>query len=194
MKGKWLPLGLVLVFLLWTPVFSQVKIGVFDSMRVSEETEAGKKYAQDLERTRNAKLVEIDAKQKEIQDLQSQLSTQELSLSAEKRDGMLKDIQKKNVEIQRLKDDAGRELQSAYMEAEKKFQSEMLKVVEVIGTEQGYSLIFEKSQCVYSSGMIDITSQVIERFNLSYLERQKQQAPPAPPQAKPQTSQPEAKK
>ncbi|MEW5807542.1 MAG: OmpH family outer membrane protein [Acidobacteriota bacterium] len=179
-------LGLILLFILGTPVFSQVKIGVFDSQRVSEETEEGKKYAQELERTRNAKLAEIEAKQKAIGDLQSQLSAQEISLSAEKRETMLKEIQKKNVELQRLRDDASREFQNELLEAQKKFQDELIRIVEEIGREHGFALIFEKIQCIYYSGAVDITNRVIEKFNQSYLEKQKQPQQ-TPPQQQPKS-------
>ncbi len=171
-KAKWFITGLVLLFFLSSPLFSQMKIGVFDSQRVSEETEEGKKYQSELDRSRTAKFTEIETKEKEIKELQDQLAAQRQSLSADKIANMEKDIQKKVVELQRLRDDASREFQNELLEAQKKFQDELINAVEEIGREDGYTLIFEKIQCIYYSGVVDITNQVVERLNQTFLKKQ----------------------
>lgn len=176
MKAKWLIMGIALILFLSAPVLSQVKIGVFDSQRVSEETEEGKKYQSELEKSRRAKSAGLEAKEKEIKDLQDQIAAQKQSLSADKISNMEKDVQKKVVELQRLRDDASREFQNELLEAQKKFQDELVNAVEELGREHGYTLIFERIQCIYASGVVDITNQVVEKLNQRYLKN------PAQPQ------------
>jgi len=167
-------MGIALVLFLSAPVLSQVKIGVFDSQRVSEETEEGKKYQSELEKSRKAKYAGLEAKEKEIKELQDQIAAQKQSLSADKIASLEKDIQKKVVELQRLRDDASREFQNELMEAQKKFQDELVNAVEDLGREQGYTLVFERIQCIYSSAAVDITNQVVEKLNQKYLQKQAQ--------------------
>ncbi len=173
MKRKWIFLGCVFFLLLSTPVFSQIKIGVFDSQRLSEETEQGRKYQSELDAFRDKKYVEIEAKEKEIKSLEDQLKAKELSLSEEKRNNLQKEIQKKYVELQRLRDDASRDFQNELLEVQKKFQEDLLDIVARIGREQGYTIIFEKMQVIYFSGVVDITNDVIAKFNEDFLSKQK---------------------
>ncbi len=175
MKSKWLLIGSLLILLTASPALSQIKIGVFDSQRLSEETEQGKKFQAELDEFRGKKAREIEAKEKEIKDLEDQLKAQELSLSEEKRSNIQKEIQKKYVEMQRMRDDASRDFQSELLEVQKKFQDELLQIVAEIGREQGYTVIFEKIQVIYFSGVVDITNDVIAKFNEAYLGQQKEE-------------------
>ena len=183
-RAKWFMMGLALILFLSGPLFSQAKIGVFDSQRVSEETEQGKKYQSDLEKSGATKRTGIEAKENEIKDLQDQLAAQRQSLSADKIADMERDIQKKVVELQRLRDDASREFQMELTEIQKKFQDVLISTIEELGKEQSFTLIFEKMQCIYSSSTVDITNQVIEKLNQNYLKKQPQQ------QVQPQAQQP----
>lgn len=175
MKTKWLLIGCLFILLLSPATFSQIKIGVFDSQRLSEETEQGKKFQLELDQFRKEKYAEIDAKEKEIKSMEDQLKAQELSLSEEKRADLQKEIQRKFVELQRLRDDASRDFQNELLEVQKKFQAELLDIVTQIGREQGYTIIFEKIQVIYFSGVVDITNDVIAKFNESYLSKQEEE-------------------
>lgn len=175
MKTKWLLIGCLFILLLSPATFSQIKIGVFDSQRLSEETEQGKKFQLELDQFRKEKYAEIDAKEKEIKSMEDQLKAQELSLSEEKRADLQKEIQRKFVELQRLRDDASRDFQNELLEVQKKFQAELLDIVTQIGRDQGYTIIFEKIQVIYFSGVVDITNDVIAKFNESYLSKQEEE-------------------
>src|SRR3990172_8738370 len=76
-----------------------VKIGVFDPQRVSEETDEGKKVQADLTALRDKKQAELSGREKDLTDMQNRLTEQGLSLSAEKRATLEKDIQRKILEL-----------------------------------------------------------------------------------------------
>lgn len=175
LKSKCLLIGCLLLLLAATPAFSQIKVGVFDSQRLSEETEQGKKYQAELDAFRDKVAKEIEAKEREIKNLEGQLKAQELSLSEEKRANLQKEIQKQYVEIQRMRDDASRDFQSELLEVQKKFQDELLQIVAEMGREQGYTIIFEKIQVIYFSGVVDITNDIIAKFNEAYVGEQKEE-------------------
>ena len=106
-----------------------VKIGVFDPQRVSEETDEGKKVQADLTALRDKKQSELAGKEKELNELQNQLTTQGLSLSPEKRTLLERDIQKKTLELQQGRESARNEMQFELGAAQGKFQDKLLKKV-----------------------------------------------------------------
>ena len=82
-----------------TSAAAQQRIGVFDAGRVSEETDEGRLVQSRLEAFRSTKQAEITAKEQELTSLQSQLNTQALSLSPERRSDLEKQIQRKALEM-----------------------------------------------------------------------------------------------
>jgi outer membrane protein len=158
-----------------TPAAAQeVKVGVFDSQKVWEQTDEGKKLRGMLETFRDSKLAEINAKETELAKLRDRLREQELSLSDEKKGAMLKDIDQKSIDLKRLNDDATREMKIQFNDAQEQFQKELFQVVEALGKEKKYALILEKTIVIYSDPATDITPEVTAKFNLMF------KGPPAP--------------
>ena len=108
-----------------TGAFAQatdVRIAVFDPQRVSEESEEGKKVQAELTSFRDRKQTELMNKEKELQELQAQLTAQGLSLSSERRTAMEKDIQRKLLELQQARESARNEMQFEVSAAQSRFQ------------------------------------------------------------------------
>ena len=144
---------------------AEVKMGFFDFQRVSEETTRGQELQSSLAKFRDKKQVEISAKENELKTLRDQYAAQALSLSPDRRSQMEKDIQKKDLELQSARESAQKEMQIEVNEAQNKFQEQLFKVISAIGKDRGYTVIFEKSQAVYTSEGADMTSEIVERFN-----------------------------
>jgi outer membrane protein len=141
------------------------KIGVFDAQRVSEETEEGKRVQVELTTFRDGKQKEISAKQEAISELQKQLSQQALSLSAERRTALEKDIQKHMLELQTLTDAAGRELQLEVAAAQSGFQAKLEAAVASFAKDQGFDLILDRGMIVWMNPSVDVTTAIVDRFN-----------------------------
>lgn len=141
------------------------KIGVFDAGRLTEETEEGKKVQATLGSLRDKKQAELSAKEKEVNDLQDQLNKQGLSLSGDKRSQMEKDIQKKALDLNQMRQSAQSEMQLEVQEAQSKFQQQLLSVIEAFGKDEGFSLILERSLVAYATPAIDVTTALVDRFN-----------------------------
>ncbi len=193
-----------LIALLPRPASAQAapKIGVFDAQRVSEETSEGKRVQTQLTALQAKKRGELEAKQKELDALAQQLQAQGLSLSAEKRTEMDKDIQRKRLELQQAQEAAQNELQMELAEAQSKFQDQLLAVVEQFARSDGFSLIFEKSQVAFAAETVDVTSAIVDAFNRSAppaatqpaAGQPGQPAPGQPPAGQPPAGQPPAPK
>jgi outer membrane protein len=155
------------------------RIGVFDAQRLSEETTEGKRVQADLTALKDRKQAELSGKEKEINDLQSQLQAQALSLSGERRQALEKDIQKKLLDLKSARDSATNEFQVELQNAQGRFQEQLFQVVEQFARSEGFSLIFERSQVAFASPDVDITTALVDAFN------RMTPAPAAPADAKP---------
>ncbi len=141
------------------------KIGVFDPETVWKLTDVGKKYNQDLNDARDRLQAEIDKKQAEIDAIKDKLRQQQQSLSEDKAAQMQRDIQNKMIELNRLNDDATREMKSQLNDVQNKFQQMLVETLEVYGKEKNFTLVFDKSVIAYSSPQIDVTQDLIQKFN-----------------------------
>ncbi len=148
----------------------EMKIGVFDFGRITQETNEGQRIQKKLKDFQDHKQAELAAKEKELKDLQDQLAAQALALSPEKRSEMEKDVQKKQNDLQILREGAQREWQIEFNEAQDGFLQKVRDVVEALGREDKFTLILERDYTVYRNDSVEITPRVIERFNKMYPE------------------------
>jgi outer membrane protein len=183
---------------------AEIKLGVFDFQRVSEETAKGQALQASLSKFRDKKQTEISSRENELKTLRDQYAAQALSLSPDKRSEMEKEMQKKDLDLQTLRDSAQKEMQLEVSEAQQKFQEQLFKVITALGKERGYTVVFERSQAVYFSESSDVTSEIIERFNQDTAKEEtsspkpdvpagKEAAPAKPPAPSPAPKKPSGK-
>jgi len=141
------------------------RIGVFDSQAIWQQTEEGKKLQAQLASFRDGKIAEINTKEADLNKLKDKLREQEVSLSDDKRNQMMKDIDQKTIDLKRLNDDATREMKAQLGDSQDQFQKELVDVVTAVGKEKKYLLILEKSIVVYNDPVVEVTGEVIAKFN-----------------------------
>ena len=170
-----------------------LKVAVFDPQRVSEESEEGKKVQTELTGLRDRKQTELSAKEKELQELQNQLTAQGLSLSADRRAGLEKDIQRKLLELQQAREAARNEMQIELSSAQNRFQERLLTVVEQFGRDEGFTLVLDRSVVAFAAPGIDVTTAVVDRLNAWTRQQGAAAVPPAgaPPAAVPPAPKPQ---
>src|SRR5207247_1540353 len=112
--------SLLLAFLLAARALraAELKVGVFDFQRVSEETARGQELQSSLAKFRDKKQQDIAGKENELKVLRDQYTAQALTLSPEKRSQIEKDIQKKELDVQSAREAAQREMQLEVNEAQ----------------------------------------------------------------------------
>lgn len=160
---------LVLVLLLVPcPAMAQsepMKIGVFDPEILWKQTEVGKKYNQDLSAARDRLQAQIDRKQEDVEALKARLRQQQASLNDDKIQEMKKEIISKQTELDRLNEDATKEMKYQLGEVQSRFQEMLVKSLEAYGKEKAYTLILNKGVIDYNSQGIDISQDLIAKFN-----------------------------
>lgn len=145
------------------------KIGVINSQEVLERSSEGKKVIARLtekDKQNQATLTKLDD---EIRQLETKLNTQRLTLSEEALYNMNADLQKKQTDRKRVAEDAVRDFQDLQVKLFNKIQSELIPIIEALGKEKGIDLIFDlaKSGAVYVNPAIDLTEEVIKRYDAS---------------------------
>ena len=146
-----------------------IKIGVIDSQQVLEKSAEGKRVLnqlQDLEKRHNA---EIARRDEEIRQLQTRLNTQRLTLTQEALMNLSSDLEKKQTERKRYAEDSYREMQELSQRLFARLQTELIPIIEQIGKEKGLDIIFDlaKSGTVYFSPTVDLTQEVIQKYDAS---------------------------
>jgi outer membrane protein len=151
------------------PAAAQSKVAVIDVQRVVTESDPGKEAIQKLKAISDAKVQEGQSLQQEAAALQEQFNKQRFTVSEERLAEMTKELEDKTIAIRRFEDDAKRELDEARRRELGGLEQRILPIIDQIGKERGYTLIFNKFQSglVYADEAVDITDDVITRFNTS---------------------------
>ena len=156
-----------LVMVAALPAAAQSKVAVIDVQRVVAESDPGKEAIQKLKAISDAKIQEGQAMQQEMATLQDQYNKQRFTVSEERMAEMSKELEDKNIVIRRFEDDAKRELDEVRRRELGGLEERILPIINQIGMEEGITLIFNKFQSglVYADEAVDITDDVIRRFN-----------------------------
>ena len=111
----------------------------------------------------------------EIADLQKRVNDGRLSLGADKLKQLSDEIEEKTISLQRFGENAQREMQKLEQEIMDPIEEQILRVINQVGQEQGYTLIFKKFQSglVYADETVDITPVVIQRFDSTRRQRRR---------------------
>lgn len=150
-------------------VAAETKIAVIDVQRVVTESDPGKESLQHLKELQDGKIEQGKVIQDQLDTLREQFSKQRFTLSDDKLEQLTKQIEDQGISLKRFQDDAQRELEDARRRALDGLEQQIMPIINDIGTEQGYTLIFNKFQSglVYANEAVDITDDVIRRFNLA---------------------------
>ena len=168
MKHRALNVGIALLLVgLALPAAAQTKIAVIDVQRVVAESDPGKESLQQLRTLQEQKITEGRNLQQELDALREQFNKQRFTLSEEKLAEMSGQVESRTIALQRFEDDATRELDEARRTALGRLEERIMPVIDEVGKERGLTLIFNKYQSglVYADEAVDITDDVIRRFN-----------------------------
>ena len=170
------------------------KVVVVDFERAVVESEEGKKASDKFNGILQAKQGEVEKKQKELDDQQKKLQTGARTLSDQAKADIQRDIDRRTTELQRLNEDAQRELQSSRDELLKPIAERASAVLGVMAEQESYTLVIDisnpESNVVWKNPKNDITDELIKRINASSAATGKTEAPKTPAPATPPAAKP----
>jgi len=170
-KNRRIGVSAALLFILgaWlSPALAaDLKVAYVDIQKAINECNAGKEAKKVMAREAERFQRQIGEKQKDLQTMKESLEKQGPMLTAEARTVKEKDYQQKVREFQRWGEDSQNELNQKKVELERNISSGLLKVIQKLGADDGYTLIFEKNESIvlFASKTVDLTDRVIKAFD-----------------------------
>jgi len=165
--SKTLALALVLPLLVAAGAGAQLKIGYVDLQRALNESEPGKQAKERFKVQVDRLQVDLKKKKDQLDSLKEQLEKKSSVMKEEEARNLQKDYERKLRDFERSYKDSQGELQQKDNELTVELLKELQGVIEQFGKENGYSMILEQSSSsvLYGSPELDLTEQVIARYN-----------------------------
>jgi len=142
-----------------------LKIGVVDFQAALNDVEEGKKARKVLETRFEEKRLGLEARRVELEGIRESLEAQKALLSEDALRGKEAEFNTKAVEFQQDMMEAQQEMAAMEQELTGSILEKLLNVAQVIAKEQGYTVVLEAQAIVFAVDSLDITGQVIARFN-----------------------------
>jgi outer membrane protein len=162
-----LVIGIILLGWLGSVWAADLRIAYIDIQRAINECHAGKEakkvITKELEKVQRSNA----DKQKELQAMKETLDKQAPMLTPDARAVKEKDFQGKVRDYQRWVDDSQNEMNQKRIEMERNISNALVKVIQKLGADEGYTLILEKNENIvlFVSKAIDITDRAIKAFD-----------------------------
>ncbi|OGQ12697.1 MAG: hypothetical protein A2138_11585, partial [Deltaproteobacteria bacterium RBG_16_71_12] len=162
-------LAAALLLALSTPALAEdVKLGFVDLQRALNEVDEGATAKKALKKEFDEKQKTLDAKQNELKTLKDELDSRGTMMKPEVKQEKLNDLQKRLLETQQLYFQLQQELSKREGEATAEIFKKMGVILQTMGEQQGFSMIVEKSAVVYAKPSLDVTNELIRRYNDAY--------------------------
>lgn len=174
-------LGVALMGATLHPVAAQTgaaKFAVIDVQRIIGESASARTALAKLQDYGKEQEAKLSAKKSEIDQLKKRIDDGANALAEDRLNELKRELSAKTIELQRAGDDAQREFNERQAEALRDIERRVMPVIQQVGQEGGYSMIFRKfdSGLVYAAEGLDITAVVIQRLDAAMAS-----APPAKP-------------
>jgi len=141
------------------------KVGVFNADRIMAESQPGQQALALFNQLRDQRVAELQVQQEQINTLQQQAITAPPGGPEAAR--LQRDVEDLMLQLNRLQEDVQQELGLRQNELTLEITEMIGQVIEVLGEEEGYTLIFNaiQSGLVYIGPTLDITDEIIRRIN-----------------------------
>jgi outer membrane protein len=144
------------------------KIGVVDLQRALNEVEEGAKAKAALKKEFDEKQKALDARQNELKAMKDELDARGSMMKPEAKQERVAELQKKLLEVQQLYFQMQQELTKKEADATGEIFKKMGTILSTMGQQDGFDLIVEKSAVLYSKNHLDLTNELIRRYNDAY--------------------------
>jgi outer membrane protein len=160
------------------------RVAVVDFQRAVTENSEGKKAQEKFMAELNKRQQEFEQKQKTLTDTQTKLQNGDKTLNDAAKADLSKQIDKLNTELQRMNDDAQKDLGDLQQQLFRPIAEKAQEAVKSYSSENGFAVVFDTSSqassIIYVQDVADITTEIIRRIDASAAK-----APAAPASAAP---------
>jgi outer membrane protein len=149
------------------PFPTGTKYAFVNIQRIAAESAAGKTLAGKVQALNQQKVNELNEKNKALQASQQKLEAGASVLSATAAAQLQKDIERQQIDIQRFTEDAQQEVTTLQTQLQDEFQVRLTPIIQDVANERGLHLLFSvvDSGLVWADPALDITTEVIQKFD-----------------------------
>jgi len=171
------------------------KYAFVNIQRIAAESAAGKTLAGKVQALNQQKVNELNEKNKALQGSQQKLESGGSVLSPTAIAQLQKDIERQQVDIQRFTEDAQQDVTSLQTQLQEEFQVRLSPIIQEVATERGLHMLFSvvDSGLVWADPSLDITPEVIQKFDAAPSAASAPKPAAAAPAPKPAAPAPAAK-
>ena len=143
------------------------KIGYVDLQQVIMNSKAGKSAKSSFESEFKTKRDIIEQKTRAVEQMKQDFIKNSAVMNETTRKQKAEQIDKKEKDLNRTREDFREELQRKDLELTQKILKQIEGILKQIGQSEGYDIIFERTEAgiIFASPNGDITSKVIQAFD-----------------------------
>ena len=143
------------------------KIGYIDLQAVVRDSKAGKAAKASFESEFKTKRDIIEQKTRALENMKQDFIKNSSVMNETTRIQKADQIDKKEKDLNRTREDFREALQKKDLELTQKILKDIEGIISRIGTQDGYTIIFERTEAgiIFGSPAADITSKVVQAYN-----------------------------
>jgi outer membrane protein len=149
------------------------KIGIIDLQKILATSTSGKAIQAQLKSQKDKMESDLKKKGSEIEKISKRLERESMVMSKEMREEKEREQRIKINDFKSLQKKFRSDLQKLEGQLMNQLQQDIKEVVDEIGKKQGYLLIINKYNVLYSPDSIDITDDLIKQLNAKTAKRKK---------------------
>jgi outer membrane protein len=170
---------------------ADLKVGFVDFQKAIKETDEGKAASATLKRESDERQKLLDARSNELKKLQEDLQKQAAVLAPDARAKKGAELEEKMMEARDFFMKQQQELSTKERAAIRPLADKMNALVRDLATAEAYTLIFDhdptgdhdRAGIVFAPDALDLTNEVIRKYNAKFPVARKAEAPAAAPAA-----------
>lgn len=158
---------------------AEQKLAYVDFQRAIKEVEEGKAAGAALKRDFEEKQKQLNTRSEEVKRLQEDFQKQAALLTPEAKASKGAEIERKMMETQEFYVKLQQDLSGKEREAMRPLADKMTAIVREIAEADGFTMIFDRDSAglVYAPSSLDLTNELIRKYNAKYPAGGKKDAP-----------------
>ena len=144
-----------------------VKIGVVDMQRALNESRSGKKAVEELDKFMEERRPALQKQKDAIQKKRDEFDKASMMMNDDTRRAKENEIRTLERDLSRAVSDLQDEIKRRQAELSDTVQKDLVRLVEKIGKDGGYTLVMIRQNAIvlYATPQIDLTETVIKRYD-----------------------------
>lgn len=145
-------------------------VAVVDGNKLTTSAKAMKAAQEEAEKLAKRFDADFTGEQKKLQAEYQQLEKDRLKITGQEYDQRLQRLNARFAEVRRTAQIRQEQMSRAVRLVQLQFRNEVVKVIQAMSVETGYTLVIEKSAILHSAATLDITDKVLERLDKAQIQ------------------------